>query len=62
MTHPVGGQTGAVSGGRVGFNKGAITSSNFHQNVDRRGSSGGGGVQGRNSPRQSGTLYFVIIF
>ena len=50
----------AVSGRLL--NKGAITTNNFHQNVDRRSSGGVVGVgTGRSSPRHAGRVDVIVI-
>ena len=50
----------AVSGRLL--NKGAITTNNFHQNVDRRSSGGVVGVgTGRSSPRHAGTVDVIVL-
>ena len=46
--------------GRLGLNKGAIAKNNFHQNVDRR-SSGGGGI-GSSSRLNSGIIFMIFFY
>ena len=50
-----------VVSGRL-LNKGAITTNNFHQNVDRRSSGGVVGVgTGRSSPRHAGRVDVIVL-